>query len=75
MITEQEFFDDEAWDDWDATDEEVENLYEINREVVWQAFNALCEGKLAGVSQATKSYLFEDFKRQYFANKFRDEQK
>lgn len=72
MLTEQEFFDDGAWDDWEATDDELGLLYEQDRESVWAAFNELYSGKLKGVSQTTKSYLFEDFKRQYFANRARD---
>ncbi len=75
MTTEQEFFDDEAWEDWGATNEELETLYESQREAVWQAFNETYKGKLYQVSQTTKSYLFEEFKRQYFANQYRDEQK
>ncbi|MDR0300663.1 MAG: hypothetical protein LBI13_11395 [Streptococcaceae bacterium] len=73
MLTEQEFFDQEAWDDWDSSDDELENLYKASREAVWKAFNALYLNKLQGVSEMTKSYLFEDFKRQYFANQARDE--
>ncbi|GAB2027356.1 hypothetical protein OfM2_12590 [Lactovum odontotermitis] len=73
MLTEQEFFDDEAWDDWEATDDELAELYEQAREKVWAAFNAMYADKLHGVSESTKSYLFEDFKRQYFANQARDE--
>ncbi|MDR2977579.1 MAG: hypothetical protein LBV19_09885 [Streptococcaceae bacterium] len=68
MLTEQEFFDDEAWDDWDVPDDELERLYEQEREKVWATFNSIYAGKLHGVSASTKSYLFEEFKRQYFAN-------
>ena len=75
MITEQEFFDDDAWDDWDAGVEEVTALYDSQRDEVWQAFNEMYAGKLYQVSATTKSYLFEDFKRQYFANQYRDEKK
>jgi aspartate/methionine/tyrosine aminotransferase len=72
MMTEQDFFDEEAWEDWDASYEELNQLYEAHRDAVWEAFNALYMGKLYQVSETTKSYLFADFKRQYFANLNRD---
>ena len=73
MITEQDFFDDEAWNDWDASIDELEMLYDSQHDAVWQAFNELYKGNLYQVSETTKSYLFADFKRQYFAYQHRDE--
>lgn len=75
MITEQDFFDQEAWEDWEASDDALENLYESQHDEVWAAFNALYLNKLYQVSETTKSYLFQDFKRQYFANLARDEKR
>lgn len=75
MTTEQDYFDDAAWENWEVSDDELDALYERQRVAVWQAFNETYKGKLYQVSQTTKSYLFEEFKRQYFANQHRDERK
>ncbi|HEY0222548.1 hypothetical protein [Lactovum miscens] len=74
MLTEQEFFDEDAWDNWKGSNEELQNLYEMERERLWKAFNKIFANKLYGVSESTKSYLFEDFKHQYFANRMRDKE-